>query len=99
MLWQNTQGIYAYSDDLYSYTKTVQIKPARDTWLEAAMTRLSGDFGVVGITQIVSSSGVENWDVNWPRQAAFRKAVTSVNFSAETWDSGVRGRLMLNFWS
>jgi hypothetical protein len=96
---QDLYGIYAYSDDLYSSTLTAQVKPARDTLAEAAMTRLSGDFGVVGITQVVSSSGVENWDVNWPRQAVYRKGVSSVNLSAETWDSGVRGRLILSFWS
>ena len=96
---QKLYGIYAYSDDLFSYTRTIQVSPARNTLAEVAMTRLSGDFGVVGITQIVSDSGVENWDANWPKQAAYRKNVTSVNFSAETWDSGVRGRLLLNFWS
>ena len=99
MVGQDAYGIYAYSDDLYSYTLTVQVKPARDTYAEAAMTRLSGDFGVIGITQVVSNAGVENWDVNWPRQAVWRHGVTSVNLSAETWDSGVRGRLMLNYWS
>ena len=99
MVSQRAHGIYAYSDDLYSYTATYQVKPARNTLAEAAMTRLSGDFGVVGITQVVSDDGVENFNVNWPVQALYRKGLTSISFSAETWDSGVRGRLLLNFWS
>jgi hypothetical protein len=98
MLGQTAKSIYAYSDDLFSYTLTFQVN-SRDTLAEAAMTRLSGDFGVVGITQVVSDNGVENWDANWPKTVIFRKGMTSISLSAETWDSGVRGRLVLNFWS
>jgi hypothetical protein len=70
--------------------------------MEAAMTRVFGDLGVVGITQVVSDSGVENWQSPWPAQAVYREGVTSVNFSANVIDGGVRGRLILNFplrWS
>jgi hypothetical protein len=63
------------------------------------MTRLSGDFGVVGITEVVSASGVESWEFTWPATGVWRKQVTSVECTVATWDSGVRGRFFFNYWS
>lgn len=97
MVSQEFAEIWAASDHPFTHTLTTQVKPARNVFMEAAMTRVFGELGVVGITQVVSDSGVENWQSAWPAQAVYREGVTSVNFSANVIEGGVRGRLVLNF--
>ena len=40
-----------------------------------------------------------SWGMHSYRQGVFRKGVTSVRVQLAAWDSYVRGRLFLNFWS
>jgi hypothetical protein len=106
MLGQTAHGIYAGSEDMHSYAATVQVK-SRDTLAEVALTRINNieteedEWGQIGITQVVSASGVENWGglPDWPKQAVFRKQVTSVTFTVWVWNTFARGRLLLNYWS
>ncbi len=75
----------------------------RDTFAEVALTRLNdlsegdGIWGQIGIIQIVSDSGTENFDP--VRQAVFRRNVTSVRIYMVVLNGFARGRLMLNYWS
>ena len=55
-----------------------------------------------GITQIVSDSGVENFDINAiaeRRSVAFRTNMTSITFSVLTANARTGARWMLHFWS
>jgi hypothetical protein len=54
------------------------------------------------ITQIVSDSGVENWDINLIptyNPAAFRRNVTSITFSVLCVRARASARWTLAFWS
>jgi hypothetical protein len=81
---------------------TVQVAK-RDTFAEVALTRLNdisdgdGIWGQIGIIQIVSNDGVENFDP--VRQAVFRRGVTSIRIYMVVLNGFVRGRLMLSYWS
>lgn len=102
MLGQSAHGLVVFSDGLHSIASTVQVKN-RDTMAEVALTRSNNietedwEWAQVGIIQMVSDSGVENFEPY--RQAVFRKNVTSVTFEVFVENSTVRGRMMLNFWS
>src|SRR5262245_35357455 len=98
---------------------TVQVKN-RDVWAEVALTGAEytwsqeDDFhiwlsSIIGITQVISDSGVENFgpiDQHHYKQALFRKNVTSITAqlfgetnSGEPGYGWARGRLFLHFWS
>jgi hypothetical protein len=75
----------------------------RDTFAEVALTRLNdisdgdGIRGQIGIIQVVSDSGTEDFDP--VRQAVFRTNVTSVRIYMVVLNGFARGRLLLNYWS
>jgi hypothetical protein len=54
---------------------------------------------VAYITQIVSDSGVEDFDFFHARSVIFRKNVTSITFKIEGYNSYTRARWMINRWS
>lgn len=101
MKGQTAYGWWASSKGIHTYSATVQVKN-RDTFAEVALTRVNdisegdGVWGQIGITQVVSDSGVETFNV---RQAIYRKNVTSVTVQLFVWNSFARGRLFLNYWS
>jgi hypothetical protein len=102
MVGQQAFGWWLTNDSLGLQEVTVQV-PNRDTFAEVALTRLNdisegdGIWGQIGIIQIVSNDGVENFDP--VRQAVFRRGVTSVRIYMVVLNGYVRGRLMLSFWS
>ena len=98
---QQAFGWWLTSDSLALHEATVKVDH-RDTFAEVALTRLNdisdgdGMWGQIGIIQIVSDSGTEDFDP--VRQAVFRHNVTSVKIYMVVLNGFVRGRLMLNFW-
>lgn len=90
----------------FSQTVTVQVAN-RDTFAEIALIEdwvLNQEFHVArcAITQIVSASGVENWDIGLIgvfNPTAFRRNVTSITFGALAVDARAAARWMLTFWS
>jgi hypothetical protein len=55
-----------------------------------------------GIVQIVSDSGVENWNleqIGTHNPVAFRRNVTSVTFGVLGYNAEAGARWMLDFWS
>jgi hypothetical protein len=102
MVGQQAFGWWLTNDSLGLQEVTVQV-PKRDTFAEVALTRLNdisegdGIWGQIGIIQIVSNDGVENFDP--VRQAVFRRGVTSIRIYMVVLNGFVRGRLMLSFWS
>jgi hypothetical protein len=104
MQGQEAHGWYAATTggDLWSSNPvTVQVKN-RDVFAEVALTsRYTWDGesnGLIGIVQVVSDSGVENWGIGGCRQAVFRKNVTSVTVQFQVKQGGARGRLFINDW-
>jgi hypothetical protein len=95
---------FSGSEDFSTYSATVQVKN-RNVFAETALAKLSGfDVGLFGggggwgsmeISQTVSDSGVEQFDT----PVVFRTNVTSVTVTLATWNTRVRGRLVLHFWS
>jgi hypothetical protein len=93
-------------DGTHSHSVTVQVRN-RDTFAEIALMEdwvLDDEFHVAkcAITQIVSDSGVENWDINLIgtyNPVAFRRNVTSVTFTALGFNARGSARWMLFFWS
>jgi hypothetical protein len=88
------------------FSDTIQVLN-RDTFAEIALIDHS-DFdpgfaqSKCGITQIVSDSGVENFDINLitqRRSIAFRTNVTSITFSVLSANTRTGARWMLHFWS
>jgi hypothetical protein len=102
MVGQQAYGWWISNDQLDLYEPTIQVD-RRDTFAEVALTRLNdfsegdGIWGQIGILQIVSDSGVENFDP--VRQAVFRKNVTSIKLYMVVRNGFARGRLMLHYWS
>ncbi len=102
MVGQQAYGWWLTNDGLGLHEATVQVDK-RDTFAEVALTRLNdisdgdGIWGQIGIIQIVSDSGVENFDP--VRQAVFRKHVTSLRIYMVVLNGFARGRLLLNYWS
>jgi hypothetical protein len=102
MVGQQAYGWWITSDGLWLHEATVEVD-GRDTFAEVALTRLNdlsegdGIWGQIGIIQIVSDSGTENFDP--VRQAVFRRNVTSVRIYMVVLNGFARGRLMLNYWS
>jgi hypothetical protein len=101
--WEWWSGDYSVSAPL-----TVQVKN-RDVFAEVALTgrqhswKQEDDFHiwltkVIGITQIVSESGIEDFGIDHYRQAVFRKNVTSVTVQLQVENGGARGRLFINYW-
>ena len=97
---------------------TVQVKN-KNVWAEVALTGYENswdqeeDFhiwlsSIIGITQVVSDSGVENFGPisgHHYKQALFRKNVTSITVqlhgetsSADPGGGWARGRLLLHIW-
>jgi hypothetical protein len=99
---QQAYGWWITSDGLWLQEATVQVD-SRDTFAEVALTRLNdisdgdGIWGQIGIIQIVSDSGTENFDP--VRQAVFRHNVTSIRIYMVVLNGFARGRLLLNYWS
>lgn len=81
MVGQQAYGWWITSDGLWLHEATVEVD-RRDTFAEVALTRLNdlsdgdGNRGQIGIIQIVSDSGTEDFDP--VRQAIFRTNVTSI---------------------
>jgi hypothetical protein len=109
MLGQEAHGWKAYAQNtVQTWEMTVQVN-GRDTFAEAAITafgtRGESPTGYFGITRVVSESGTETFvpagSFGLPnyRQAIFRRKVTSIRLQLACWDSYVRGRVLLNFWS
>jgi hypothetical protein len=112
--WSITWDQYHTSNPI-----TVQVKN-RNVYAEVALTgtlnswEQADDFhiwlsSIIGITQIVSDSGVEDFgpiDEHHYRQAVYRENVTSVTvqlagetISANPGYGWARGRLFLNYWN
>ena len=109
MVGQEAHGWAAYAENtVQTWEMTVQVSK-RDTFAETALTAFGNEgespAGYFGIIKIVSDSGTETFlqdgSFGLPsyRQAVFRKKVTSVRVQIACWDSYVRGRLFLHFWS
>ena len=102
MIGQEAHGWWLTNDGLGLHEATVQVQK-RDVFAEVALTRLNdisdgdGIWGQIGIIQVVSDSGVENFDP--VRQAIFRKKVTSIRIYMVVLNGFARGRLLLNYWS
>jgi hypothetical protein len=94
MTGQKGGYIWAYSDNAYSYSKTVQVDPKRDTRAEIALSHVN-EYAQATVSQIVSNSGVEA--PNAP--IVKRNGVTSVTFTLLVDDSGATARWILHFWS
>ena len=94
MVGQKGGYIWAYSDDTYSYSKTVQVDPKRDTRAEIALSHVN-QYAEATVTQILSNSGVE--EPNKP--IVSRNGVTSVTFTLLVSDSGATARWLLHYWS
>jgi hypothetical protein len=85
----------------HSHNVTIQV-PNRNVLAEVALLKiyvLGEDFwySEVGISQVVSNGGVENFDP--PKYVISRKGVTSITFHVAVYKSSTRGRWMINFWS
>ena len=95
-----------HHDGTHSHAVTVQVRN-RDTFAEIALYQdwvVDHEFHVAtcAITQIVSDSGVENWDINLigtHNPVAFRRNVTSITFSVLGSNARGGARWMLHFWS
>lgn len=102
MLGQKGGWLWARDfDDPHSHTVTVQVKN-RDVFAEIALHDvwvLDEDFHSSWgyISQIVSDSGVENFEGN-PRPLVFRKNVTSVTFKIHVINCHASARWMINIW-
>ena len=102
MLGQQAYGWWLTDDGLGLHEATVQVDK-RNVFAEVALTRLNdlsdgdGIWGQIGIIQVVSDSGTENFDP--VRQAIYRKNVTSIRIYMVVLNGYVRGRLLLNYWS
>jgi hypothetical protein len=98
--WMRTQDF----DGHRIFSDTVQVRN-RDTFAEIALVHLrtlGGHAAKCGISQIVSDSGVENWDLDLTaiqNPEAFRSNVTSITFTVITVEGLVAARWMLHFWS
>ena len=93
MLGQKGGWIWAFSDNAYSHSKTVQVS-SRNTRAEIALSHVF-EYAQATVTQIVSDSGVESPDTPIVR----RDGVTSVTFTVLVADSGATARWLLHFWS
>src|SRR5437660_1442977 len=102
MVGEQAYGWWIENDSLGLYEPTIQVD-GRDTFAEVALTRLNdisegdGIWGQIGILQVVSDSGTENFDP--VRQAVFRRNVTSITLYMVVLNGFARGRLMLHYWS
>lgn len=90
-------------DDPHSHSVTVQVRN-RDAFAEIAVFDVwvvDEEFhsSLCGISQIVSDSGVENFNIEDLRPLAFRTNMTSITFRVETINSQTSARWMLHFWS
>ncbi|MFI6735151.1 hypothetical protein ACIBI9_19670 [Nonomuraea sp. NPDC050451] len=93
-------------DGIFTHTVTVQVAN-RDTFAEIALfddRAMDKELHVAkcAITQIVSASGVENWDIGLTgvfNPNAFRRNVTSITFGALATNSRAAARWTLTFWS
>ena len=94
MTGQKGGWMWASSDNTYSYSKTIQIDPKRDTRAEIALSHVN-EYGMANVTQMVSNSGVEM--PNAP--SVKRNGVSSVTFTLLVSDSGASARWILHFWS
>jgi hypothetical protein len=102
MVGQQAYGWYIWDEGLNIMEATVDVAN-RNTFAEVALTRLNdiedgdGIRGQIGIIQVVSNSGTENFDP--VKQAVYRKGVTRIKIYMNVLNGYARGRLMLNYWS
>jgi len=90
-------------DDFFSHSVTVQVQN-QDVTAEIALFEVwvvDEEFhsSLCGISQIVSDSGVENFNIEESNPTAFRTNVTSITFRVETINAKTGARWMLHFWS
>jgi hypothetical protein len=86
---------------VHSYSVTVQVNN-RDVFAEIALYKgavTSSQLHVssVGISQIVSDSGVENFEE--PQPMAYRRNMTSITFIVIVANCEARARWMMHYWS
>jgi hypothetical protein len=120
MIGQKAYGWWVTWDEYHTSNPiTVQVKN-RDVYAEVALTGTENTWeqadefhiwlsSIIGITQVVSDSGVEDFgpiDQHHYRQAIYRKNVTSVTVqlfgesnSAKPGYGWARGRLFVNYWN
>ena len=96
IIGQAMHGIYVI-DAEYSVTIAVNHPKLVSAHAQISFLGGSGDYGVCGITQAVSASGVENFAD--PLGGIFRKNVSSMTFFAFAWESGMVASIVINFWS
>lgn len=102
MLGQQGNWLWASNPDgTHSFDTTIQVHN-RNVFAEVALVKtyvLGEDFwySEIGISQVVSDSGVENFDP--PTYMIFRTGVTSITFHVAVYQSFTLGRWMINFWS
>lgn len=102
MVGQTAYGWYAYAELAHIHSATVAVNH-RDVFAEVALSRVNfmddGEdfYGSIGITQVISASGVENFDP--ARQGISRRNVTSITVQITVISAFARGRLMVNYWS
>jgi hypothetical protein len=89
-------------DDPHSHSVTIQVRN-RDVFAEIALFDVfvaDEEFHstMCGISQIVSDSGVENFELP-DRPLAFRTNVTSITFRVHVINAQASARWMLHFWS
>lgn len=85
---------------VHSHSVTVQVSN-QDIFAETALNVIwvsdeETHYSDVGIVQIVSDRGVENFDPSIP--LAFRRNVTSITFRVLVMRSHATGRWMINIW-
>jgi hypothetical protein len=101
---QQSNWLRVGGDGFRVFSDTVQVRN-RDTYAEIAFMRLrnlGAQSSKCGISQIVSDSGVENWDLNLfavENPARYRRNVTSITFTVITSRALLGARWMLHFWS
>ncbi len=91
-------------DDGASFATTVQVRN-RNILADVALveTGVAGEdwyFSLIGISQVVSDRGVENFPLTGDEvHTIYRTGVTSITFRVNAHQSRTVGRWLINFWS
>ena len=101
--WEIGSGGFVTSQPL-----TVQVKN-RNVFAEVALTGRQHSWEqedemhiwltkIIGITQMVSDAGVQDFGIDHYRQAVYGENVTSVTVQLQAQHGTARGRLFINYW-
>ena len=87
----------------HSFTVTIQVDN-RDIFAEISLTDITvrdeeWHLSSAYITQIVSDSGVEDFDYLAFKKVIVRRNVTSITFAIHVYQSLTGARWMINYWS